>query len=75
MEAGQYDALHRLVGTTGWRGSNTDRDDMWGEKKQQTKEKGIGDAGCTDFSKSYSSVVQGEVLQHNRTVLYTGMVR
>ena len=31
MPAGQDDALHRLVGTKGRCGSDTDRDDMWGQ--------------------------------------------
>ena len=31
MQAGQDDALHRLVGTTDRCGSDTDRDDMWGQ--------------------------------------------
>ncbi len=46
-----------------------------GGKNNRRKKRGIGDAGCTDFSKSYSSVVQGEGVQHNRAVPYPGMAR
>ena len=46
-----------------------------GKRNNRRKKRGMGDAGCTDLAASHPSVVQGEMLQHNRAVQYTDMAR
>ena len=73
MQVGQHHALHHLVATTtGAEATLTET--TYGEKTTDER-KGDGRCGMHRPCRPHPSVVQGEELQHNRAVLYTGMAR